>query len=68
MEISPVEVNKNLYKQSKKEWNKREYQKPVENTSWTGLIRNMKTVKESATLAEHWEAESRVENHVLVKN
>lgn len=69
MEISPIEVNKNLYKPSKKEWkNKREFQKPVEKTSWTGLIRNMKTVKESATLAEHWEAESRVENHVVVKN
>lgn len=35
------------------------------NTSWTGLIRNRKTAKESATQTE---AESRVENHVAVKN
>lgn len=39
MEISPTEVNKTLYKPSIKEWsNKTEYQKPVGNTSWTGLI------------------------------
>lgn len=45
MEISPIKVNKNLYKPSKKEWNKTEYQKPVENTFWTGIIRIMKTEK-----------------------
>lgn len=68
-DISSIEANKNLYKPSKKEWNSStEYQKPLENTSWGGSMRNMKTVKEAATLTEHWEAESRVENHVVVKN
>lgn len=32
-----------------------------------GLIRNMKTVKQSATLTEYWGAESRAENNVVVK-
>lgn len=69
MEISSIVVNKSLYKPSKKEWdNNTECQKPLENTSWAGSIRNMKTVKETATLTEHWEAESRVESHVVVKN
>lgn len=69
MEISSIVVNKSLYKPSKKEWdNNTECQKPLENTSWAGSIRNMKTVKEAATLTEHWEAESRVESHVVVKN